>query len=283
MSEPETLTVIEPDGTPVYVYRWDTDGSPTAVVHILHGMGEHARRYDRVADALAAAGFVVYADDHLASGRTGAEGHGLGDLGPSSQQGALEAVHAVTKAAAAEHPGLPVVLLGHSWGSMLAQRHVDRWGSELDGLILSGSTLMVAEYLGVLAGDPNAPFEPAQTPYDWLSRDPAEVQKYIEDPWCGLEVAFDVTTLLELAGAPCAELPEEFPVLVINGSKDAVGGFSGGGAALAEAYTGLGLTDVTFIGYEDGRHELFNDTNRDEVLADLVGWLLARFPARNGT
>lgn len=275
---PETLTVTDPDGVTIYVYRWRPTGTPRGVVHVAHGMGEHARRYDRVAEALLGAGFAVYADDHRASGRTGAEGPGLGNLGPRGMAGALDALHTVTAFAADQEPGVPVILLGHSWGSMLAQREADRWGSELAGLVLSGSTLMVPEYLGVLGGDPNAPFEPSATPYDWLSRDAAEVRKYIDDPWSGFEVAFEVPLLLELAGAPQPSVPLELPVLVLNGSQDAVGGFSGGGAALVKAYAELGLTDVTYLGYEGGRHELFNETNRDVVLADLVAWLEPRFP-----
>ena len=276
---PETLTVTDPDGVAIYLYQWRPQGTPRGVVHIAHGMGEHARRYDRVAQALVRAGFAVYADDHRASGRTGAEGPGLGNLGPRGMEGALAALHAVTVFAAEQEPGVPVILLGHSWGSMLAQREADRWGTELAGLVLSGSTLMVPEYLQVLGGDPNGPFAPPVTPYDWLSRDTAEVQKYIDDPWCGFEVAFEVPLLLELAGAPQPSVPPGLPVLVMNGSQDTVGGFSGGGAALAKAYEGLGLTDVTYLRYEGGRHELFNETNRDEVLADLVAWLEPRFPA----
>jgi Serine aminopeptidase, S33 len=133
------------------------------------------------------------------------------------------------------------------------------------------------QYLEVLAGDPNGPFEPSATPYDWLSRDAAEVRKYIDDPWSGFEVAFEVPLLLDLADAPQPSVPPDLPVLVLNGSQDAVGGFSGGGAALATAYEELGLADVTYLGYEGGRHELFNETNRDEVLADLVAWLEPRF------
>lgn len=277
-AEPETLTVEDPDGETNFVYRWRPEGERRGVVHVAHGMGEHARRYDGVAHALTGAGFVVYADDHRASGRTGADGAGLGNLGPRGMDGALDALHAVTAFAAGEEPGQPVVLLGHSWGSMLAQRQADRWGSELAGLVLSGSTLMVPEYLA-LDGDPNAPFAPAQTPYDWLSRDPAEVQKYVEDPWCGFEVAFDVGELANLGGPPRPSVPADLAVLVLNGSQDAVGGFTGGGEALAAAYRDLGCADVTYLGYEGGRHELFNETNRDEVLADLAGWLTARFPA----
>lgn len=270
-SEPESLTVTDLDGITIYVYRWRPVGTPRAVVHVAHGMGEHARRYDRVADALTADGCVVYADDHRASGCTGAEGLGLGDLGPRGMDGALDALHTVTAFAAGEEPGLPVVLLGHSWGSMLAQRQVDRWGGELAGLILSGSSLLVPKYLS-LDQDPNSPFEPAATPYDWLSRDPAEVQKYLNDPWCGFEVSFDLSLLGHLAGPP-QHVPLGLPILVMNGSQDVVGGFLGGGEALAGTYRELGVTDVTYLGYEGGRHELFNETNRDEVIADMIGWL----------
>jgi alpha-beta hydrolase superfamily lysophospholipase len=270
-AQPETLTITDGDAVTVYVYRWVPDGDPKAVVHLAHGMGEHARRYDRVAATLTAAGYVVYADDHRASGRTGVEGAGLGDLGPGGMLGALESLHHVMADVAARDPGAPMCLLGHSWGSFLAQRVAERWDGELAGLILSGSTLLAEPYIDL--GDPNAHFQPAATPYDWLSRDPAEVQRYIDDPWCGLEVAFDIGELLHLATPPADTVPPALAVLVLNGSDDAVGGFNGGGAALADAYRELGLHDVTFIGYPGARHELFNESNRDQVLADLVAWL----------
>lgn len=271
MSEPETLTVTDPDGETVYVYRWRAAEGAKAAVHIAHGMGEHARRYDHVAAALTAAGYEVWADDHRASGRTGAEGAGLGDLGPRGMAGALDSLHAVTSRLRSELPGLPVHLLGHSWGSFLAQRFAEAWGGEIAGLVLSGSTLLVGQYINL--EDPNARFQPSATPYDWLSRDPVEVQRYIDDLWCGFEVAFDFAELLHLATPPADTVPTDLPVLVMNGTEDAVGGFNGGGAALAEAYRALGLQDVTYLGYEGGRHELFNETNRHEVLADVVRWL----------
>jgi alpha-beta hydrolase superfamily lysophospholipase len=270
-AEPETLTVTDADGVTIYVYRWRPRGTSKATVHVAHGMGEHARRYDHVALALTEAGYTVYADDHRASGRTGAGQGRLGDLGPRGMDGALDALHSVSLFVAAEEPASPLVLLGHSWGSFLAQRFVDRWGSELAGLILSGSSLLTMEYLSL--DDPNTRFAPAATPYDWLSRDPVEVQRYIDDPWCGLEVAFDVGELLHLGGPPAETVPSTLPILIFNGSEDAVGGFSRGGEALADAYRSLGVADVTFIGYEGGRHEMFNETNRDQVLSDLIGWL----------
>jgi alpha-beta hydrolase superfamily lysophospholipase len=272
--EPEIHTITDPDGETIFVYRWGAAVRPRAVVHVLHGLGEHSRRYDRLAAALNAAGYTVYADDHRASGRTGTEGAGLGQLGPRGMAGALDAVHAVTGYIRDQHPGLGVYLLGHSWGSFLAQRFADRWGTELAGLLLSGSTLMAEPYISL--EEPNRRFEPASTPYDWLSRDPIEVQRYIDDQWSGFEVSFEVAELLHLAAEPAATVPKDLPVLVLNGDEDVVGGFNGGGVALAEAYGALGLSDVTTLVYKGGRHELFNETNRDEVTADVIGWLDTR-------
>ena len=276
MAEPQSTSFTDPGGERVYLYRWSPLAAPKGLVHLAHGMGEHARRYDRVAEALVGAGYEVWADDHRASGRTGAEGAGLGNLGPGGMEGALESLHAAVVHTAAAGAGLPLHLVGHSWGSFLAQRLADRWGAELTGLVLSGSTLLAGEYVNL--GDPNERFEPAATPYDWLSRDRVEVEKYIADPWCGFEVAFDLGELLALAGPPADTVPPSLPIYVINGTEDAVGGFNGGGAALAEAYEELGVRDVTYRGYDGGRHELFNETNRDEVLADLVAWLDAHTP-----
>lgn len=271
-TEPQTHVVTDADGVRVFVHQWG-DTPNRGVVHVLHGMGEHSRRYDHVAGVLVNAGFVVYADDHRASGRTGAEGLGLGDLGPRGMLGALDSVHDVYNWVRARHPDTASVLLGHSWGSALAQAFAIRWGEELDGLVLSGTTLARP---GGRRGDPNSAFEPAATPYDWLSRDPEAVRRYIEDPWCGMEVAFPRTEIGVLRQPPSDAVPSALPVLVINGSDDPVGGREGG-EALTAAYREAGVSDVTLLCYEGGRHEMFNETNKDEVLGDLVAWLEDRF------
>ena len=277
-SQPEILTITDGGGVTVYCYRWDPDGEAKAVVHLAHGMGEHARRYDRVACALVGAGYVVYADDHRASGRTGAEGSGLGNLGPAGMNGAVDSLHEVIAEVKSRHPAIPFYLVAHSWGSFMAQRIADRWGSELDGLVLSGSTLLVEDYMP--SGDRNAPFQPIATPYDWLSRDSGEVRRYIDDPWCGFEVAFEPGEMRKLLGPPSHTVPPKLGVLVINGSDDIVGGLTRGGRALADAYKQLGLADVAYLKYPGARHELFNETNRQDVLADLVRWLDTRADER---
>ena len=266
---PEMLTVTDPDDVTIFVTRWAVD-APRAVVHIAHGLGEHAARYGRLAFALNSAGHTVYADDHRGHGRTGEAMGGLGPLGPRGMLGTIDAVHAVSKFAQSEHPDVAFVLLGHSWGSLLAQKCALQWGSELSGLVLTGTRLMVPPFPDMTSF--NDRFEPAATPYDWLSRDGAEVAKYVVDPWCGFSPDFPNDEIVVLAGPPTDAIPASLPILVMNGSVDPVGG-EASGAALVDAYRNVGVKDVTWRCYPDARHEVFNETNRDDVTADLITWL----------
>lgn len=273
-TEPAELTVIDPDGLPNVVFRWTPEQSPRAAVHVMHGLAEHARRYARLAIALNAAGYVVYADDHRGHGQTGMRTDSLGDLGPRGMEGVVDAVHAVTERVHAEHPGLPVFALGHSWGSFILYRYLQRYGDDLAGALLTGTTHVApgVESLGRF----NDAFEPARTPYDWLSRDEGEVDAYIGDPLCGFESVPLQSSPSVGRGAPesgdDSTIPRALPVFVFNGAADPIGG-AVGGRALADHLLALGLDDVTFRAYPDARHELFNEVNRDEVVADVVAWL----------
>lgn len=271
----ETFTLTDGDGIEITCDRWLPDGEVRGVLHVLHGWAEHAGRYARFAAAANGIGLAVYADDHRGHGRTGlaAEG-GLGDLGPRGMDGVLDAARAVSVAAFAEHPGVPRLLLGHSWGSFLAQRYLRRWGSDLAGAVLTGTTLRRPDATR-REGGPNAAFEPAATPYDWLTRDAAEVQKYIDDPWCGFErmSARPRAAVATTTDEPDdSAVPSELPILVMNGSVDPIGGAEGG-SALAEHYRAAGVSDVALKTYDGARHELLNETNRAEVTADLLAWL----------
>jgi alpha-beta hydrolase superfamily lysophospholipase len=273
---PTELTVTDPDGVEIVAFRWSPDSTPRAAVHVMHGLAEHSLRYARLAARLNAAGYVVYADDHRGHGQTGLRSDSLGDLGPRGMDGVVDAVHAVTRCIAAEHPGLPVFALGHSWGSFILYPYVQRYGSELSGALFTGTTRTVpgVERLGSV----NEKFEPARTPYDWLSRDDAEVDAYIADPLCGFE---SVPLRPPRDGEPIefapkgdddATIPRDLPVLVFNGADDPIGGETGG-QALADHFRTLGLTDVSFHAYPGARHELFNESNRDEVTDDVIAWL----------
>ena len=271
----DELAVQDPDDLTTIVHRW-LPPAPRAVVHLLHGWGEHARRYDETARVLAAAGFAVYADDHRGHGQSGVRSGTLGDLGPRGGDGVLDAVHEVSRRAAAEHPGLPLFVLGHSWGSMILQRYLRRWSHELAGALLTGTTYRDPS-APAERPSPNARFEPARTPYDWLTRDEAEVDRYIADPLCGFEIMGSVPATPRdgrtgPTGAPAPPVAPGLPILVFNGADDPIGG-DVGGRALAEHYRAIGVEDVTLHSYPGARHELFNELERDEVRRDVLDWL----------
>lgn len=272
----DELTVDHDEGPPSVVLRWRAD-RPRAQVHVLHGWAEHALRYERPARALVAAGYTVVADDHRGHGQSGVRSDTLGDLGPGGMDGVLDAVHDVTRATVSDAPGIPVFVLGHSWGSFLLQRYLRRWSDEIDGALLTGTTYLDPAAETGERPPPNERFEPARTPYDWLSRDEAEVDRYVADPLCGFEIMRDSpragsgatrSSATEHAAGPRTDLP----ILVFNGADDPIGG-AVGGRALADHYRQVGVVDVTFRSYDGGRHELFNETNRDEVTADVIAWL----------
>ncbi len=198
----DEFTFQDDDGIEVFGHRWTPEGTPRAIVLVAHGLSEHSGRYARLADALVGAGYAVYAPDHRGHGRTAASS-GVGRAGAAGLEGVLDDLHEVKKLATSEHESSPIVLFGHSMGSILAQAYAERYGDELVALVLSGSPgatdgleeMVSAMRTAVDAGlgdEPvsaldgmNESFEPARTKFDWLSRDPAEVDAYVADPLCG--------------------------------------------------------------------------------------------------
>ncbi|MGZ4624323.1 MAG: alpha/beta fold hydrolase [Blastococcus sp.] len=289
------------DGSRVRYRRWLPDGDLRATIQLVHGASEHSGRYGRLAAALTAAGFGVWAMDLRGHGRT-AESTGIGrfggGLGVDTVLDDVQALHLVIDD---EHPGVPRVLLGHSMGSIIALASAERDGRGLAGLVLSGPVgvapqladmvTALEEAIAAGAGDNaldalgafNQPFEPARTAFDWLSRDAAEVDAYVADPLCGdqipLTVAYAAGVFGLSVGAATADavarLPEGLPVLLLSGERDPVGGEEAAQVnALAALLRGRGLPVEQHV-YPDARHEVFNETNRDEVTADLIAWLRA--------
>lgn len=262
-------------------------GTPRGVVQLLHGVGEHAARYGATISALASAGFTVYADDHRGHGRTGMKQHGdakkLGTLGPGGLRAAVAAEWQLTGIIRDENPDLPLVLLGHSWGSFLSQMLVDDHPEAYDALVLSGSALRWPGSLN--SGDLNGPWkQPGAMGTEWLSSDHAVGQAFLDDPLTTdtpLLKLFGPIDTLRLIGKPRKNLGADIPTLLMVGRDDTVGG-PRSVHRLADAYrTRSGFTDVTTLVYPGVRHEIFNDVSQEQVRADLVAWLQAHFPARD--
>ena len=274
------------DGTEIVTYAWtDVTGNPAGVVQIAHGLAEHGARYQRFAKALNAAGFLVHAVDHRGHGRT-ANGR-LGDFGPAGFGGLVSDVAQFGVALRAQHGKLPLFLFAHSMGSFAAQAAILDHGSTWSGVVLSGSTaldLLAAGMANAPADAPsgleafNAGFE-HRTGYEWLSRDVDEVDAYVADPWCGWDVPDDVIPSL-FAPAPrladpaqLAGIRGDLPLLIVSGDADPL---AGGGAlvqALGKRYRDAGVADVTVSLYPAARHEILNETHREEVTSDIVAWL----------
>ncbi len=288
------------DGQSLLARRWLPEGSPRAVVQIAHGLAEHSARYARLAAALNAAGYAVYASDLRGHGPKAA----AADLGHFADEGGWGKVvgdlWAMNRLIAREEPGLSIIFLGHSTGSWLGQQFVSEHSDALAGVVYSGSNgapppiaaagrlVARAERLrqgkrgksklvnSLMFDGLNKPFAPARTRSDWLSRDPAEVDAYVADPLCGFDVtnqlAIDLLDALPGLVTPerLARIRKDLPIYVFSGERDPVGANIQG---LIEALKSAGFTRLTTRIYPDARHETLNETNRDEVTRDLIDWL----------
>jgi len=279
---------IDARGTAIVYDVHPATGTPRAVVQLLHGVGEHAGRYGALIDALTADGFTVYADDHLGHGRTGMTQHGgdarkLGRLGAGGHRAAVDAVWRFTRLIRDENPSLPLVLIGHSWGSFLAQILLNDHPDAYDAVVLSGSALRWPGSLN--AGDLNARWKGADAMgTEWLSSDLEVGRAFVDDPLTTMTPLMRLFGPIEAArlfGRPKKHLGRDIPVLLMVGRDDPVGGPKSV-HRLADAYrTRSGLTDVTTLVYPDARHEIFNEVAQQQVRGDLLAWLDTRIPVRD--
>lgn len=273
------FSFVDAHGVTVHYYVWRA-ASAKGVVQIAHGVAEHALRYEALADDLVRAGYTVYADDHLGHGETGlgqwdGDHTKLGRLGPSGLRGTIDEVVQLAGIARDENPGIPLIGLGHSWGSLMMQKIVDRRSTLFDAVVLSGTAYRVPGSMN--GGDLNKRHaHEGGTGYEWLSRDRAVVERAEADPLMTVATVVDLfgyRDALRLLGRPSRSLDSDPPVLILVGSDDTLGG-EGSARKLADAYVNRSrLTDVELIVYDGARHEVFQETNRDEVVADLVRWL----------
>jgi alpha-beta hydrolase superfamily lysophospholipase len=302
-------TLDSPTGAKLKLYSRMPEGRVRAVVQINHGMAEHAARYGRFAQALSDAGFAVYAHDHRGHGATTAPDAPFGVFGGKNGFDlVVEDVLAVNALIKDRDPETPVISFGHSMGSIIALnfalRHPDRvaglvcWnaGVEAGGLAALSKLILGSE--GLFRGRNtaskiadkltfaawNSEFKPNRTDFDWLSRDEAEVDKYVADPLCGFAVSIglwlDLLTGIYFAAEDrnLEVLARDLPVHILGGGNDPCSNQAEDMAHLAERLKTAKMTDVTSVALAETRHETLNEVNRDQTTADLIAWLTTRFP-----
>lgn len=279
-------------------YRmWLPEGEPKAVIQLVHGMAEHIDRYDATARALTGHGFAVVGHTHLGHGSAAKIKGYFGEK--DGWQHLIDDVHLLRQRTQRYHPGVPYILLGHSMGSFVVRCYLMQYAQGLAGAILSGTGffpkpvallgLGVAKLVclfggekkpsklinGIAFGGSNKLFKPARTDFDWLTRDEAIVDSYVADPYCGFiftgggyrDFFTGLNRLTKVQG-----VPEGLPVLLFSGEKDPVG--SGNGVnKVADQLRAAGVKQVDVKLYPDGRHEMFNELNRDEVWQDVAAWV----------
>ncbi|WP_265533761.1 alpha/beta hydrolase [Pseudomonas saponiphila] len=298
----DTFWLTTSDHQRLFVNQWLPEPALKAVILLSHGMAEHSGRYARLATALCAAGYGLYAPDQRGHGNTaqhGVLGHYADHGGWNKVVGDLASLN---QHIGQQHPGTPIVLLGHSMGSYIAQAYLLHHSASLHGAILSGSNFQpVALYriASLIArferwrqgatgrsaliewlsfGSFNKAFKPNRTAFDWLSRDPEEVDKYVNDPLCGYRCSNQLW--IDLLGglqqiskiSNLAQIDPGLPLLVMGGECDPV---SAGKRLkdLASALREAGSQCLQLNIYPQARHELFNESNRDQVTHDVLAWL----------
>ena len=284
-SQPYRFHFTSEDGLRIACARWHSQGPIRAIVQIAHGLGEHIGRYVGLIEYLSHAGLVVYGNDHRGHGRTALSSNNFGYFGPGGFNLLVEDMGRLAAIAKDEHPEAPFILLGHSMGSFAAQQFVLDQSEPIDGLALSGSGIL--DGLARLAQSGkrspaeilNAAFEPARTPCDWLSRDAATVDAFINDPLCfgWLQPAANQSFFAaapQLAGPlRLHQIRHDLPIYLFSGSEDPVGQQLEGVCTLIERYHAAGISDISHDFYLGGRHEMLNEINRDEVRANLLRWI----------
>ena len=298
----ETSWLTQSDGQAIFTRKWaDKANEPRAVIQIAHGMAEHSGRYDQFAQFLIANQFIVYANDHRGHGETGTN---MGVMGYFAEQEgferAVDDLKSITEQIKTDHPDLPVILLGHSMGSFLARRYIQRYPTTIDGIILSGTSAgkgligklgrLLAKFevkrLGAKTASPlmdqlsfGQYSKGLPKSESWLSRDHHAVREYQNDPYCGFistsKFYDDLLYGLEKIHQPkeIAKVNQALPILLISGSADPVGNHGKGVERVLKSYQKHKLKSIKLHLYPEARHELLFETNRDQVMTDILTWL----------
>lgn len=276
--------------------KWEHD-NPSYIVVISHGMAEHIERYDYFANKLVADGACVFGLNQIGHGKKA--GSDLGHWNPGDFNNCVERFYQLILLLKERFPNLPIILFGHSMGSYLSQQYIKVYGESVSKVILSGSSKTGALHkMGKFLADfftygnqknPNAflnnlsfgsynkPFKPNRTEFDWLSRDEKQVDKYVNDPLCGYccTTGFfrEFLTGLAKLNNGVSSIPKSLPIFILSGDKDPVGSQGKDTKKLYDMYIKNGLKNVEIKLYKNGRHEMLNEINKDEVISDIISWI----------
>jgi alpha-beta hydrolase superfamily lysophospholipase len=287
MTRAERFRFTGSDGLSIACVKWVRPHKVRGVVQIAHGLGEHMGRYANLAETFVEDEFAVYGNDHRGHGLTAKPSDSFGDFGPGGFDQLVEDMVSLRVIAKEEHPGKPYILLGHSLGSFAAQQLILDHGHSIDGLALSGSGTLDGLARAVQSVPPgedpmklmNAPFQPARTPFDWLSRDNAEVDAFINDPLCLQSLQPEsmrsfIDAFPRLADPrKIRKVREDLPIYIFSGSEDPVGLRLEGVRELIDRYRSAGITSISHDFYPGGRHEMLHEINRRDVITNLLVWI----------
>ena len=302
----KTNTYSAKDNKSIFYYHWQAKSNTSlrGVVQIAHGLGEHAKRYESIALVLNEQGFDVYANDHRGHGRTETNSKDLGYFEDGNfWEKAVNDMYQLTSLIKEEHPNKPILLIGHSMGSILSRDYITQYGNKLSGVLISGTAsyrpflsqlgLFIVRILTFFYGrkseskllkslffdDFNRNFKPNRTKFDWISRDEREVDVFVADKLriedFSIGLLGDVIKGMKKVNQKTIyeQTPKDLPIFIFSGDRDPVGDMGKGIEAIFKAFQNAGHKKVTYKLYKDGRHEMLNEINRKEVFTDIRNWI----------
>ncbi len=308
MKKEHYFEIRSSDEKKIYIKKWSPSIPPKAIIQVVHGMAEHVERYNKFAEFFTKNGLIVYAHDQRGHGKTAEPGK-LGFFAPKKGwKLVIDDVERVSEIIKKENPQLPIFLLGHSMGSLISRAHILKNNIYLNGVIFSGTSglsgliIPFGKFIALLQGvfkdktkpsklmtnlsfgSYNKPFKPTKTPFDWLSRDDQMNMEYWKDKFCGFTCSnrffFDLLSIISYINKKTNSLniPKTLPMFLLSGSMDPVGDFGKDVKKIYNKYRNLGVENIKIKLYEGGRHEMLNETNRNEVYNDIKKWIKENIP-----
>ncbi len=287
----------------IHAVKWTPDTPPVGILVLVHGMSETIDRYEPFAGFMCDKGYVVAGNEHLGHGLSKSQGPNGYFCKRDPATVVVRDVHRLKKMIQMEYPGIPIFIFGHSMGSLIARSYLTRYGTGIDGVILSGTLMMsraaigfaglMCDVLKLFQGSKHPSvflnslafgsyckrIKEPRTPFDWLTRDNEIIDAYMADPNCGFLFTLNgFSTLKELLGRQydsklLKKIPKELPVYFVYGSEDPCGEYGVAVRKVISQYKELGIKDVSEKCYEGDRHEILNELDRDTVMNDIYEWI----------